>query len=75
LKLLFTNFENTHSNGLSTYRTSIVVPRKGYKSITVKDEPYGHFLRAIKEVKKKDKAMDNSKFLSLLLNHHKKGRK
>ncbi|HJT10161.1 MAG TPA: hypothetical protein VJ771_05195 [Candidatus Nitrosotalea sp.] len=63
------------TNNLSTYRTITFVPRKEYKSITVKNECYEHFKRAVRDAKKKDKSLDNSMFLDLLVTRHLRGKK
>jgi len=46
------------------------VPRKEYKTITVKNQCYEHFKKAVRDAKKKDKSLDNSTFLNLLVSHH-----
>ncbi|MDE1763527.1 MAG: hypothetical protein KGH88_04695 [Thaumarchaeota archaeon] len=46
------------------------MPRKEYKSITVKNDCYEHFRKAVRDAKKKDRTLDNSTFLNLLVNHH-----
>ncbi len=56
---------------LSMYCTSISMPRKEYKSLTVKNKSYERFLRAVREAKKRNKAIDNSAFLNLLVKHRK----
>ncbi|MDE1765089.1 MAG: hypothetical protein KGI27_02320 [Thaumarchaeota archaeon] len=48
------------------------MPRKEYKSITVKNESYEQFKKAVRDAKKKDSTLDNSTFLDLLLSHHRK---
>ena len=53
--------------------TSISVPRKEYKTITVKAETHAKFLRAVRDAKRDD-ATDNSKFLDLLLSTHKRSK-
>ena len=50
------------------------MPRKEYKTITVKNECYEHFKRAVKEAKKKNRELDNSAFLNLLVSHHRSRR-
>ncbi|MGI0087689.1 MAG: hypothetical protein ACREBI_06975 [Nitrosotalea sp.] len=51
------------------------MPRKEYKTITVKTESFEQFKRAVKEAKKKDKSVDNSMFLSLLISQHQRSKK
>ena len=63
-----------HTKDLSTYRTTIVMPRKEYKTITVKNQCYEHFKKAVRDAKKKDKSIDNSSFLNLLVSHHRSKR-
>ena len=46
---------------------SMSMPRKEYKTITVKNESYDQFKRAVREAKKKDKTLDNSRFLDSLI--------
>jgi hypothetical protein len=48
------------------------LPRKEYKTITVKSESFQKFLRAIKDAKKDNPALDNSTFLNSLLSKNKK---
>ncbi|HJU14507.1 MAG TPA: hypothetical protein VJ792_08655 [Candidatus Nitrosotalea sp.] len=50
------------------------MPRKEYKTITVKNASYEHFKRAVREAKKKNKSLDNSSFLNLLVSHHRSKR-
>ncbi len=50
------------------------MPRKEYKTITVKVETYQRFLRMIREAKRKDAGLDNSKFLYMILEKYKKSR-
>jgi len=50
------------------------MPRKGYKTITVKDEVFYRFQKAVQEAKKVDSNMDNSKFINSLLDRHKKSK-
>ncbi|MGI0101911.1 MAG: hypothetical protein ACREA7_04870 [Nitrosotalea sp.] len=50
------------------------MPRKGYKAITVKVETFQKFLKIIKDAKKIDTGLDNSKFLDMLLERYKKSR-
>ena len=54
---------------------SISVPRKEYKTITVKNESYEQFKKAVREAKKKDKSLDNSTFLNVLISQHQRSRK
>lgn len=58
----------------SLYASNLVVPRKGYKSITVSDETCDKFVKAVQEAKKVDPIMTNSKFIDLLLGRHKKSK-
>lgn len=51
------------------------MPRKEYKTITVKNECYEHFKKAVRDAKKKDKTLDNSTFLNLLVSHHHRTRR
>lgn len=53
----------------------IPVPRKEYKTITVKNESYEQFKKAVREAKKKDKSLDNSTFLNVLISQHQRSRK
>jgi hypothetical protein len=54
---------------------SISVPRKEYKTITVKNESYEQFKKAVREAKRKDKSLDNSTFLNVLISQHQRSRK
>lgn len=54
---------------------SIPVPRKEYKSITVKNSSYEQFKRAVKDAKKKDESLDNSTFLDLLMKQRQRSRR
>ncbi len=49
------------------------MPRKEYKTITVRAETHAKFLRAVRDAKRDD-ATNNSKFLDLLLNKHKRSK-
>ena len=49
------------------------MPRKEYKTITVKVETHAKFLKAVRDAKRGD-ATDNSKFLDLLLSTHKRSK-
>lgn len=51
------------------------MPRKEYKTITVKNESYEQFKKAVREAKKKDKSLDNSTFLNVLISQHQRSRK
>jgi hypothetical protein len=53
---------------------TISLPRKEYKTITVKVEAHTRFLKAVKEEKKTTPKIDNSKFLELLLEMRKKSK-
>ncbi len=50
------------------------MPRKGYKTITVKEEIFDKFVRAVEDAKKVDPRMDNSRFIDSILDKHKKSR-
>ena len=50
------------------------MPRKEYKTITVKVESHTKFLKAIREAKKAYPGIDNSEFLNLLIDMYKKSR-
>ncbi|TRZ80407.1 MAG: hypothetical protein D4R90_01535 [Nitrosopumilales archaeon] len=49
-----------------------LLPRKEYKTITVKSESFQKFIKAIKNAKKDDPSLDNSTFLNSLLSKYKK---
>lgn len=51
------------------------MPRKEYKTITVKNESYNQFKRAVREAKKKDKSLDNSMFLDSLISQYQRSKK
>ena len=51
------------------------MPRKEYKTITVKNESYEQFKKAVREAKRKDKSLDNSTFLNVLISQHQRSRK
>jgi len=48
------------------------LPRKEYKTITVKEATFARFLRAVHEAKKANPQLDNSIFLEKLLEIYKK---
>lgn len=50
------------------------MPRKEYKTITVKAGTFQKFLKTVQEAKKKDASLDNSKFVDMLLEKYKKSR-
>ncbi len=50
------------------------MPREGYKTITVKEETFDKFVRAVQGAKKSDPDVDNSKFINSLLDKHKKSK-
>jgi len=50
------------------------LPRKGYKVITIKEEAFNKFFRAVQDAKKADPKMDNSRFIEWLLENKKKRR-
>ncbi|MDE1728430.1 hypothetical protein [Candidatus Nitrosotalea okcheonensis] len=43
------------------------MPRKEYKTITVKVETFHQFAKAVKKAKQEDPELDNSTFLMLLM--------
>jgi len=51
------------------------MPRKEYKTITVKSESFQKFVRAVKEAKKGDPSIDNSLFLNSLITKYQKVRR
>lgn len=51
------------------------LPRKEYKTITVKSEAFQKFTKAIKDAKKDDPTLDNSIFLNLLVSRYKKNQR
>jgi len=51
------------------------MPRKEYKTITVKVDAFQQFARTIKKAKQDDSSVDNSTFLVSLLNKNHKGKK
>ncbi|HEX5358920.1 MAG TPA: hypothetical protein VFW99_03290 [Candidatus Nitrosotalea sp.] len=51
------------------------MPRKEYKTITVKSEAFQKFVRAVKEAKKGDPSLDNSLFLNSLIAKYQKVRR
>ncbi len=48
------------------------MPKKEYKTITVKVETFQRFHRIIREAKREDAVLDNSKFFDMLLEKYKK---
>ncbi|HJT10698.1 MAG TPA: hypothetical protein VJ771_07935 [Candidatus Nitrosotalea sp.] len=48
------------------------MPRKEYKTITVKEQAFVRFLKAVHDAKKANPGLDNSLFLEKLLDHYKK---
>jgi len=54
------------------YRTVNSLPRKEYKTITVKSESFQKFIKAIRDAKKYDPLLDNSTFLNSLVSEYKK---
>ena len=62
------------TNSLSVPEHKICVPRKEYKTITVKVETHARFLKAVHDAKKYEAKTDNSKFLDLLLNTYKRSK-
>ncbi|HEU5487760.1 MAG TPA: hypothetical protein VFA69_03620 [Candidatus Nitrosotalea sp.] len=51
------------------------MPRKEYKTITVKTEAFQKFAKAVREAKKENPSLDNSTFLNSLVARHQKTRK
>lgn len=51
------------------------MPRKEYKTITVKIESFQKFIKAVKDARKDDPALDNSTFLNSLLSRSKKNQR
>lgn len=50
----------------------MILPRKEYKTITVKEETFVRFLKVIHDAKKANPELDNSTFLDKLLDSYKK---
>jgi hypothetical protein len=48
------------------------LPRKEYKTITVKSEAFQKFVRAVREAKKDEPSLDNSAFLNILVTRYQK---
>ena len=48
------------------------MPRKEYKTITVKEQAFVRFLRAVHDAKKANPKLDNSIFLEKLIESYKK---
>lgn len=48
------------------------MPRKEYKTITVKEQTFNRFLRAVHDAKKANPDLDNSSFLEKLLELYRK---
>jgi predicted CopG family antitoxin len=46
------------------------VPKKGYKALTIRDDVYERFMKEVREAKKSNPEMDNSKFLKLIMDKH-----
>lgn len=53
---------------------TISLPRKEYKTITIKTKSHVKFLKAVREAKKAHPGIDNSEFLDLLLDKYKKSK-
>jgi hypothetical protein len=51
------------------------MPRKEYKTITVKTEAFQKFMKAIREAKKEDPTLDNSTFLNSIIARRQKTRR
>ncbi len=62
------------TNTLSTISLEklLRLPRKEYKTITVKVETFNRFIKATQEAKKSDPEIDNSLFVDSLLDLRKK---
>jgi hypothetical protein len=56
-------------------RTYKLMPRKEYKTITVKTEAFQKFMKAIREAKKEDPTLDNSTFLNSIIARRQKTRR
>jgi len=50
------------------------VPKEGYRSLTIKQDVYEKFIKAVQESKEKDPKIDNSKFMDSFLDKHKKSK-
>ncbi|MDE1828915.1 MAG: hypothetical protein KGI25_01200 [Thaumarchaeota archaeon] len=48
------------------------MPRKEYKTITVKEQTFVRFLKAVHDAKKANPELDNSVFLEKLLDSYRK---
>lgn len=66
---------NTYHLFISNNTKVRIVPRKGYKVITVKEEAFYKFYKAVQSAKRADPNMDNSKFVEWLLENKKKKQK
>ncbi|HJW19050.1 MAG: hypothetical protein ACREAR_03160 [Nitrosotalea sp.] len=51
------------------------MPRKEYKTITVKVDAFQQFAKAVKKAKQEDPELDNSTFLMLLMGKNQKIKK
>ncbi len=51
------------------------MPRKEYKTITVKTEAFQQFVKAIRKAKQEDPSLDNSTFLNFLIAKFQKTKK
>jgi hypothetical protein len=47
------------------------MPKKGYRSLTMKEDVYERFMKEIKEAKRTNPDIENSKFLESLMNKRK----
>jgi hypothetical protein len=52
-----------------------MMPRKEYKTITVKAHTFQQFVKAVKKAKQENPSLDNSIFLDLLIRNSIKARK
>jgi len=52
-----------------------MMPRKEYKTITVKTAAFQMFTRAIKKAQKDDPSLDNSTFLKMIISKNQKKRR
>ena len=61
-------FSHTIYQSVLLYRT---VPKRGYRSLTIKENVYEKFVHRVREAKRSNPDIENSKFLDLLLDKHK----
>ncbi len=50
------------------------MPKKGYRSLSIKQDVYDKFIKAVQEAKERDRKIHNSKFIDSLLDKHKKSK-